>query len=144
MKKVFRLGISVLVLSMGLLIPSTAIGNTIEPLGAGEWDILGTRSMTLGNGTVTIYDSSLWSGGGDYRLVISDADPSNVISVIVTEMDGDSSSLVYGVTRNGNGNGEYRFSTRGFTDFSNGKAELKFKISGSLQPFDNITVSFQD
>ncbi|KIL45891.1 hypothetical protein [Jeotgalibacillus campisalis] len=64
MKKGFKLGMSVLALSMGLFIPSTALGNTVVPLGPGEWDILGTKSITLGNGTVTIYDSKLWSGGG--------------------------------------------------------------------------------
>ncbi|MGD7045672.1 hypothetical protein [Jeotgalibacillus proteolyticus] len=131
-------------LSMGLFIPSTALGNTVVPLGPGEWDILGTKSITLGNGTVTIYDSKLWSGGGDYRLYITGADPLNVISIMVYEMDGESSSFVDGIIKNGNGNGEFKFSTRNFTDGDNGKAELKFQISGSLQPSDNIIVYFKD
>lgn len=136
---------SFVILFTVLLIPASVFATARpEPLGAGEWDFLGSESIRLGNGTIVIDSSKYWSGGGDYKLRITGAHSSNLISIWVTEEDPNGNSLVYSRIINGNANGEYVFSTRGFTDGSNGKAELRFEFDGSLQPYDDVVIEFYD
>lgn len=120
---------------LSLAIPSVTL--------ASGTSYLGSESLSAYAGTIVIDASKYWSTGGDYKVRISGADSTTQIGVFVEEDDPTGlDELVYGVIKNGDGNGNYEFSVEEFVDGTNGKAELRFEISRS-QP-DAITVEFYD
>lgn len=130
-----------LLLTMGisflLLLPSNAFA------AGGTWDLLGSESLSAYKGTVTINNSKYWSGGGNYKVHVSGADPATQVTVTVYEDDPDGSTLVYCVLAYGDTDIDFpSFSTEEYVDGTNGKAELRFEITRSQA--DAITVSFYD
>ncbi|MDW0110947.1 hypothetical protein [Sporosarcina aquimarina] len=75
MKKIFCFKITFLTLLLAFTIHTSTLANELETYGAGEWDVIYDRNITVtSSGTNT---STITSGGGDIRVCISGIEARN-------------------------------------------------------------------
>lgn len=116
-------------LIIALTIPSSAFASTtsiVQPLGAGEWDYVGSDGVTLYVYT-TVSTKDFSSGGGDFQVRVRNVDSNNSYAIGLYEMDPDNPDDLVGTAR-GYGNENFTFNVRNYVDGSNKKAELYVKI----------------
>lgn len=78
---------SILALVAAWLVPSSTFANTINPLGAGEWDYLGEETLSSYGAESHVYAS----GGGDYKVCRDPyVGPAGELKVELWEYDPDS------------------------------------------------------
>lgn len=126
-----------------LLIPSSVFAEEGPERGPGEWDAIGyAQSIRIPtNGYATTQTVS--SGGGNIKIRISNASPENVYRVWLYEKDDNGYDHVVNYAKYGYGDYEITWDVSGFTDGSDGKAEIFAHIGyGSVE--DDVTIQFFD
>ena len=120
---------SVVALVAALLVPSSALANTINPLGAGEWDYLGEETLYSYGAESHVYAS----GGGDYKICRdSYVGPSGDVKVELWEYDPDSYNDYVGARYLARGECGYFYNIGGFVDGSQAEFFAKSRTSSTI------------
>lgn len=138
MKKKFRSIIFGLVAI--LMIPMSAFASDVEPMGAGEWDILLNKSYSLTPGSVKTTDV-LTSGGGDVRYCVSGVNAGNEVEVKLYNLKSDRVVLVSAfITSQSGERCTGKIDARPFVEGS----KAKFYLTMTTKKSDTVTIKFED
>jgi hypothetical protein len=128
---------------MVLFVPSAVSAAAIGTYGAGEWDAVGyveTIQLTTTGVDVT---QTVSSGGGNFKIKITNAIPDNVYRIWLYEKDSTGSTMIPHSPKYGYGNYEHTWDVSSYVDGSDGKAEIYAHI-GYADIAESITIQFLD